>query len=332
MAMIQAVTSRLGAMAGGIFLALMLAMPASAQGQSFPNKPLRWIIGSVPGGGQDVTARLLAAIIAKSIGQQIVLENRGGAGGTLAVDAAAKAAPDGYTYAVTSNGAMLNAPALYPNLPYDPAKDVVPIGMTFLASFVIVAGPKTPVASIQEMIAEVKAKPGQHAYALAGKGSPHFLAMELFKHRAGLTLPDVPYRSTVPAAADAAAGEVAFSMVDAATGKPHFDTGKLRPLAVTSRERWKQFPNVPTVAEAVSPGFEAFAWNAIVAPAGTPRDIVARMSAELKAAVSSPEASEAFARIGFTAWPTTSEEAAQVIKDGLAVWPDLIRALGIKGE
>ena len=308
-------------------------LSAAAHAQSFPNaKPLRWVVGSVPGGGQDLTARWLSAIITKSIGQQIVIENRGGAGGTLAVDAVAKAPADGYTYAVTSNGAMLNAPAMYPNLPYDPGRDLVPIGMTFIASFGIVAGPTSTVKSIQELVASVKAEPGKQSYSSAGKGSPHFLAMELFKQKMGLDIREVPYRSTVPAAVDVAAGVVPFSMLDQATARPHLQSGKIRVLAVTGKTRWAILPDVPTVSESVSPGFEAFAWNGIVTAAGSPPDIVARMSRELVAAVGSEEIAKRMGEIGFTPWPIGTEESSRVIREGLAIWPDMIRRLGIKAD
>jgi tripartite-type tricarboxylate transporter receptor subunit TctC len=313
-------------------LAAIAAAPGAAFGQAFPSKPLKWYVGSVPGGGQDLTARWLAAILSKSLGQPIIVENRGGAGGTLAVDAAAKAAPDGYTYAVTSNGAMLNAVAMYPSLPYDPGRDLVPVGGTFVASFAVTVGPNSKINTIQEFVSEVKANPGKYSYASAGKGSPHFLAMELLKQRLSLDLPDISYRSTAPAAVDVASGQVPFGMIDLATARPHFQSGKMRPLAVTGKERWAQFPNVPTVHETLAPGFEAFAWNAIVAPAGTPRDIVQRMSKELVAAVKSEEIAKRYAEIGFTPWPTSTEEMQKVMKDGLAFWPDMIRKLGIKAE
>lgn len=316
-----------------IAAAVISALPSLGHAQAWPNaKPLRWIVGSVPGGGQDLTARWLSAMISKSLGQQIVIENKGGAGGTLTVDAVAKAPPDGYTYGVTSNGAMLNAPAMYPNLPYDPGKDLIPIGMTFIASFGVVAGPSAKVASIRELVAQVKAEPGKHAYSSAGKGSPHFLAMELFKQKLGLDIREVSYRSTVPAALDVATGVVPFSMLDQATARPHLQSGKIRILAVTGKTRWASLPDVPTVSESVSPGFEAFAWNGIVTAAGTPPDIVARMSRELVAAVGSEEIARRMADIGFAPWPIGTEESAKVIKEGLAFWPDMIRKLGIKGD
>ncbi len=316
-----------------IATAALAAAPVLGHAQAWPGaKPIRWIVGSVPGGGQDLTARWLSAIMSKSLGQQIVIENKGGAGGTLTVDAVAKSAPDGYTYGVTSNGAMLNAPALYPNLPYDPGKDLVPVGMTFIASFGIVAGPSTKIASIKEMVASIRAEPGKHAYSSAGKGSPHFLAMELFKQKLGLDLREVSYRSTVPAALDVATGVVPYSMLDQATARPHLQSGKIRVLAVTGKTRWAILPDVPTVSEALSPGFEAFAWNGIVTAAGTPPDIVARMSRELVAAVGSDEIARRMADIGFMPWPIGAEESAKVIREGLAVWPDLIRKLGIKAD
>ena len=328
----QAVRHALSRSLAALALAALAIASGNALAQAFPSKPIRWVVGSVPGGGQDLTARWLAAILSKSLGQPLVIENRGGAGGTLAVDAAAKAPPDGYTYAVTSNGAMLNSVALYPNLPYDPGKDLVPIGGTFLATFAVTAGPGTTVNTIQEFVAEVKANPGKYSYASAGKGSPHFLAMELLKQRLGLVLPDISYRSTVPAAADVAGGQVPFGMIDLATSRPHFQSGKMRPLAVSGKERWPQFPNVPTITETVAPGFEAFAWNAIVTNSGTPRDIVQRMSRELVAAVGSEEIARRYLDIGFTPWPMGTDEMQKVMKDGLAFWPDMIRKLGIKGE
>ncbi|MSQ20493.1 MAG: tripartite tricarboxylate transporter substrate binding protein [Betaproteobacteria bacterium] len=315
-----------------IATAVMAAGTGSAQAQAWPAKPIKLIVGSVPGGGQDLFARVVGGIVQKALGQQIVVENRGGADGTLAVDQLVKSAPDGYTFVMTSNGATQFAPALYPNLTYDPGRDLAGVSMIFRAFFALSAGPKTEIKTIQEFVAAVKREPGKFAYASSGKGSPHFFAMEMFKDRAGLDITEVSYRSTAPAAIDVAAGAVPFGMLDVATVRPHLQSGKIRLLAITAKERSPYLPDVPTIRETVVPGFETEAWNAIMAPAGTPRDVLDRMSKEIAIALRSEEVAKRMAEVGFTPYITTPDETMAVIREGLKIYPAMIRKMGITGN
>jgi tripartite-type tricarboxylate transporter receptor subunit TctC len=309
-----------------------ILMAATAHAQTWPAKPIKLFVGSVPGGGQDLFARMVGGIVQKAIGQQIVIENRGGAGGTLAVDQLVKSAPDGYTFVMTSNGATQFAPALYPGLTYDPGKDLAGVSMIFRAFFALAAGPKTEIKTIQEFVAAVKSEPGKFAYASAGKGSPHFFAMEMFKERAGLDITEVSYRSGAPAGVDVAAGAIPFGMLDVAIVRPHLQSGKIRLLAITAKERSPYLPDVPTIHETVAPGFEAEAWNAIMAPAGTPRDILDRMSKEIAIALRSEEVTKRMAEVGFSPYITTPDETMAVIREGLKIYPAMIRKMGITGN
>lgn len=313
-------------------IALAASWAAPAPAQDWPSKPVKLIVGSVPGGGQDLFARMIAAIVQKAIGQQIVIENKGGAGGTLAVEQLVKSPPDGYTFVITSNGATMFAPALYPNLAYDPAKDLAGVSMVFRAFFVVSAGPKTEIKTIQEFVDAVKAAPGQFVYASSGKGSPHFFAMEMFKQRMALNLPEVSYRSTAPAALDVAAGNVPFGMLDLATVRPHVQSGKIRLLAISAKERSPHLPDVPTLHETVAPGFEAEAWNGILAPAGTPPAILERMSKEIGIALRTEEVGKRMAEVGFAPYITSPEETMAVIRAGLKIYPDMIRKMGLTGN
>jgi len=326
------ISSFLRTLGRAILLVGLSASGTFAQAQAWPAKPIRIIFGSAPGGGQDLFGRMIAAIVQKSLGQQIVVENRGGAGGTLAVDLLVKAPPDGHTFVLTSNGATLNAPALYPNLTYDPARDLAGVSMIFRAYFVVAAGPAAEARTIQEMVQAVKASPGKFAYASSGKGSPHFFAMEMLKDRLALDLREIPYRSTAPAAVDIAGGAVPFGMQDIATARPHLTSGKMRLLAITSRDRLPNLPDVPTLHETVAPGFTAEAWNAIMAPAGTPREIVERMSREVTAAVRSDEVTRRMLEVGYVPYATTPDETMAVIREGLKTFPAMIRKMGITAD
>ena len=314
-----------------VLLALVLALtPAPrAVAQDYPMRPITLIIPTAPGGGNDVLGRVLADKMGHTLGQQIVPENRGGAAGTLATRALAKSPPDGYTIAVANSGTIGMAPTLYPNAGYDPRKDFAPIGLIAASTVVLVIHPSVSARSVQELIALAKAEPGKLTFGTGGAGSASHLFAELFASMAGIKLTHVPFRGLGPATNDLIGGHISmiFSSIPTAIG--NIRSGNLRALATTGAVRSKVFPELPTIAEAGLPGYEAAQRYGLLAPAGTPRPIVAKLNAALRQGLESDEVKARIADEGAEPAPGSPEDYARDIDIEDAKWGKLIRDTGL---
>jgi len=306
--------------------ATLLATPARAA-DAYPAHPLRWIVAYPAAGGSDFLARQLAPQMGKQMGQTIVIDNRPGAAGIIGTEAASKAPGDGYTLLTGDNGAMVFHTALYKSLPYNPS-DFVPIG--FMASFplILAVNPSAGFTSATQFLDAVKRNPGKYSYASPGAGSPHHLAMELLKQRTGSFIVHVPYRGTAPAMQDVMSGQVPIMVIDTAAGLAQIRGGKLKALAVMSKHRIAQLPDVPTLAEAGGPAlkdFEADAWQGLFAPKGTPPDIAARLTAEMRKAILTPEVKARLEAFGLEVAPTDGPALTAFIQKETTFWHALIK-------
>jgi tripartite-type tricarboxylate transporter receptor subunit TctC len=298
----------------------------------YPNRPVTLIVPYAPGGGNDVVARGVTEPMSKMLGQQIVIEHRGGAGGSLGTRQVAKAAADGYTLGLGGTGTLAIDPTLYPNAGYDPRKDFAPVGLIATSALIVLVNPSLPVHTIQELIALAKAQPGKLNYASAGKGSGIHLGTVLFAERAGIDITHIPYKGSAPALTDLLGNHVSiyFSSLPPAVGL--VKEGKLRALGVTGLKRSPIFPDVPTVAEQGLPGFEAELHYGIVAPAGTPRPIVDKLNAALRAALDSEEVRKRLATEGAEPLPTTPQEYAADIDREETKWSALVKKSGVRAQ
>jgi tripartite-type tricarboxylate transporter receptor subunit TctC len=307
-----------------------IAAPASAQ--TYPTRPITLIVPYTAGGGNDAMARVVADKMGISLGQQIVIENRGGAGGSIATRQVARAAPDGYTLGLGGTGTLAIDPTLYPNVGYDPRKDFAPIGLIATSALVVLVNTQVPVRTLTEFIAFAKREPGKVNFASAGSGSGIHLGTELLAYMAGIKMTHIPYKGSAPALTDLIGGHVAlyFSSLPPAIGLVR--EGKVRALAVTGPVRSKVFPDLPTVAEAALPGFEAVLHYGIVAPAGTPRPIVDKLNAAMRAALASADVQARIDLDGAEVFASTPEEYAADIDREETKWSEIVRRSGAKGE
>jgi tripartite-type tricarboxylate transporter receptor subunit TctC len=311
----------------------MLLSPAAAQSPSdYPNKAVKIIVTVPAGGGVDSVTRIFAEQLQQKLGQPFVIENRGGAGGTIATRAAAKAAPDGYTLVLGGTGTLAINPTLYANVGYDPRKDFAPVGLIATSALVLLVHPGVEARSVGELIALARREPGRLNFASAGPGSGVHLAAELFASMAGVKLTHVPYKGSAPALNDLLGGHVQiyFSSLPPAVGIRA--EGKVRALAVTGPERSRVLPDLPTVAEAGLPGYEAVLHYGIAAPAGTPRPIVERLSAALRAALASDETRAVLVATGADPMPSTPEDYADDIDREERRWSRIVREVGVKAN
>ncbi|HEY7239506.1 MAG TPA: tripartite tricarboxylate transporter substrate binding protein, partial [Burkholderiales bacterium] len=263
------------------------ATPALAQG--FPEKPIRFVVGFTPGGPSDILARALGQKLAERWSQQVVIENRPGAGGNVAAEAVAKSAPDGYTWLLGNNSILATNQSLYRSLAYDPVKDFAPVSLVAVQPNILVVNPQVRAHSVAELIQLAKKNPGKLNYASSGAGAAAHLAGELFKTMAGVDLVHVPYKGAQPALTDVIAGQVQVMFATSASVIPFIKAGKLRALAVTTAHRSASVPDLPTVSEAGVPGFEAITWHGVVVPAATPQPLVERLSRDIVGALAQPD-------------------------------------------
>ena len=314
-----------------LIAALLVGTPVFSQAQAdYPNKPIRLIIGFPAGGSTDIVGRVVAQKLGERLGQTIVVENRGGAGGTIGTDAAAKAAPDGYTLTLGTTSTMAVAPGAYSRLGYDPIKSFSPVSLVAVTPYLLVVNPQVPANSLAELVALVKSQPGKLNYASAGNGSTTQLATEMLNDVTGMKMAHIPYKGN--AAADLAIlsnqVEVLFGSMPALL--QHAKTNKLRALAVGSSSRSPALPEIPTVAELGYPGFEAALWLGILAPAGTPKPIIDKLNKELVAIVATPDFKAAMDRNGADAMSNTPEQFATLIKNEVGKYGAITKKLGIK--
>jgi tripartite-type tricarboxylate transporter receptor subunit TctC len=315
-----------------LWLAALLLAAAPASAQDYPSRPITLVVPYAAGGGNDAMARVVADHMSRTLRQQIVIENRGGAGGSIATRQAAKMAPDGYTLVLGGTGTLAVNPTLYGNVGYDPRKDFAPVGLIATSALVVLVHPSVPAGSIAELIALAKKEPGKLNYASAGTGSGIHLGAELFAHMADVKLTHIPYKGSAPALTDLIGGHVAiyFSSMPPAIG--NVKEGKVRALAVTGATRSKIFPELPTVAEAGLPGYEAVLHYGIAAPAGTPRPIVDKLNAAMRAALASDEVRQRILADGAEPLPSTPEEYAADIDREETKWSAIVRKSGAKAE
>ena len=314
-------------MAAAVLLALSSAAIAA---DDYPNRPVRLIIPFPPGGSNDVVGRLVAKQLSEKLGQQVFVDNRGGAGGVIGLTAAAAAAPDGYTLGIASIAHAVN-PSLH-KLEYDPIKSFTPVSILATGPNVLVVNPELPVKSVKELIALAKQKPGELNYASAGVGSFQHLGGELFKLMASVNLVHVPYKGGGPAMQDMISGHVKIMFSSLIQTTPFIKSGQLRPLGTGGAKRSPVLPDVPTIAEAGVPGYVADNWWGIIAPAGTPSAVVEKLYKSVQAALKSPELQGAFAREGAVTVEMSSAEFGEYIKTEMAKWARVVKEGGIKGR
>jgi tripartite-type tricarboxylate transporter receptor subunit TctC len=315
-----------------LLLMAALAAPISVWAQdTYPARPLRFILPFPPGGGTDILGRLLAERLAANLGQPVVTENRGGAGGNVGAEAAARAAPDGYTIVLVAPSLAIS-PTLYSRLNYDPVKDFAPVSLVATVPNVMITQSSLPAQTLQEFIAYAHARPGALNFGSGGAGTSNHLAGELFNLVTGAKLVHIPYKGVNLAMQDVLAGNVHLVFIGIPAAAPHIKAGKLRALATVAPQRSSALPDVPTVAEAGLRDFEVTTWYGVLAPAGTPRPIIARLNAELVKVVHSPEVKERLAATGTEPRTSTPEEFADYIKREIAKWGDVIRKAGVKAD
>jgi len=297
--------------------------------QGYPGQPIRFIVPYAAGGGVDIVARAIAPKLSERLGQSVVIDNRGGAGGNIGTELAAKAEPNGYTLVMGAAAFAINV-SLYRKLPFDPLKDFVPISLIAATPNILAVHPAVPAKSVRELIQLARAKPGSLNYASAGNGTTSHLAAELFKTMASINMVHIPYKGTSPAVVALLSGEVAVMLAPALTLLTHIKANKVRGLAVTGTKRSPAFPGLPTVAESGLPGFEARQWYGVLAPAGTPKEIVTRLNSEIVTIVRSPEVTKRFLSDGSEPVGSTPEEFARYIKAEIAKWAKAVEASGAR--
>jgi tripartite-type tricarboxylate transporter receptor subunit TctC len=313
-------------------LGVALALAAPAYAQTYPTKPVRILIAQAPGSATDVISRVVGARLSENLGQPVLIEARPGAGGALGTEAAARSAPDGYTLFMANNSTHGSNPALYAKLPYDAVKDFQPVSFVASVPYVLVVHPSLPVKSVPELIALVKAKPGQMNYASAGNGSTHQFCAELLKSMSGIDMVHVPYKGSGPGVAALLANEVSMMFSNVADIGAQIKSAKVKPLAVTSVKRAELLPDVPTMQEAGLAGYEVNSWFGLLVPAGTPAPIVARLNAETRKVLARPDVKATLGAQGLNVQPGSPEQFAAHIKSEIARFTRIAHAAGIKAE
>jgi tripartite-type tricarboxylate transporter receptor subunit TctC len=316
-----------------VMAALLSSGAVFAQGgaETYPAKPVRFVIGLAPGGGTDIQARLFAQKLSENFGRPFVVENRTGAGGTVAYAQVAKSPADGYTLLGITSGYTIT-PAVYAKLPYDPARDFAPISLVVQAPFLLLTHPSLPVKSVKDLLALVRAKPGVIDCGSAGYGSSTHMAFELFRAMAKVKITHVPYKGTGPALIDTISGQVHMLFGNVLSTMASMKSGRLRALAVTTAQRSKVLPELPTIAESGLPGYENSTWFGMLAPAGTPPAVLSRLNAELVKISKSPDVIERLAPDGGEAVGGTPEQLARLIVTEMARWSKLVKDAGIRFE
>lgn len=307
----------------------LLALPVVAQ--NYPTRAVRLVVPSSPGGGTDISARILAPQLTQFLGQQVVVENRPGAGTMIGGEAVARAAPDGYTLLMGISTLAIN-PAMYKKVPYDALKDLAPISQAVSLSNVLVVHPSLPARSVKEFVALVKPRPGQINFASAGVGTSPHLSMELFLVMTGLKMLHVPYKGSGPGVTDLIAGHVPAMMPNMLSAQPHIKSGRLRALGVTGSKRAPGADDIPTIAEAGVPGYEAVQWYGVLAPAGTPRDIISKLHTGVVRALQNPEVRQRLLNDGAEPIGSSPEEFAIYLRRETAKWAKVTQAAGIRPE
>ena len=312
--------------------ACVFLFAASGWAQQYPNRPIRIIVPFAPGGATDLPARLIAPKLSESLGQPVIVENKPGAGGVIGIDMVAKSAPDGYTLLMATNGELVMNPSIYPKLPYNPFKDLVPISVAVESPLVMLVSPSSPFKSVSDVLAAAKANPGSVTYATAGAGSTSHVLTEMLALRTGTKLLHVPYKGGAPASKAIVSGEVAMGLLNLGSAITLINGGRARALAVTSGTRVPELPSVPTLAELGVPDYADGIWVGMAAPAGVPQDVIHRLSAAVVKALEAPDVRAQLTQIGVHAVGSTPEQAAARIQRETPRYAEAIRQANIRAE
>lgn len=307
-----------------------MAGTVGAQATAYPTKPVRMIIALAPGGGVDTTGRYLAQKMSEAWGQNVVTDNRPGAGGSIASELVAKSVPDGYTMLMNSSGITITPSIM--KLGYDPRKDLLPVSLAVVSPGVLVVHPSLPVKNVQELIAFAKSKPGELLFSSSGQGSGQHLAMEMLAQMAGLKLTHVPYKGTSPSITDVVAGRISMTIASVISTRPFFTSGKLRALAVVGPKRTPALPEYPTVAESGVPGFGYNNWYAVFLPGTTPKPIAQRVQQVISKAVTTPEAQKLLIGQGLDPVGSTVEEFGKMYNEEITRWAKVVKSVGLKAN
>jgi tripartite-type tricarboxylate transporter receptor subunit TctC len=308
------------------------AFAGAAHAQQWPTRVVKFVVPFSAGGTTDILGRLMAQKLSEEYGQQFIVENKGGAGGNIGADMVAKAPADGYTFVVGTPGPHVINQFLYRKMPFDSAKDLAPVIVIARVPNVIAVNPEVKANTLKELIDLIKAQPGKLSFATAGTGGTGHVAMELLKSMTGMDILHVPYRGSAPALTDVIGGRIEISSDNLPAIQPFLEAGKLRPLAVTTAKRWSELPNVPTVAEAGVPGYEASAWFTIAAPANTPREIIEKVNKSVNKYMAEPETAAKMRKLGADPVGGSPEDMAKLIADETIKWKKVIDFAGLKPE
>jgi tripartite-type tricarboxylate transporter receptor subunit TctC len=308
----------------------LLALPSAALAQQYPSKPIRIVVPFAPGGGSDFIARFMAQRLTAGLGQQVIVENKPGAGGMLGIEQGVKAPADGYTLTLIASSYTVN-PSIY-KFSFDPVSDITPIIQLSQGPLLIVSKPSLPVKSAKELIDLAKAKPGQLNFASSGQGSVIHMATELFQSMAGIKMNHIPYKGTGPALTDTLGGQTDVFFSSTATAVPHVQSGKLKAIAVTSAKRIPALPNVPTVAESGLPGYDVILWHGLIGPKGLPRPIVDRINSEASKSLKTKETADQLQQDGVAPAGGTPEQFQAQIKKEIGIWRKVAADAGVKAE
>jgi tripartite-type tricarboxylate transporter receptor subunit TctC len=311
-------------------MVVMFGIAGNALAQNYPNRPIRIVVVSTPGGSVDTMARVVGPKLAERWGQQVIVDNRPGAGGAIAAELVARSPADGYTLIMGTVASLATNVSLRKSLPYDPVRDFAPITLVATQNLMLLIHPSIPAKSVKELVALAKRQPGQLSFASAGNGTGGHLSGELFKLLAGIDMLHVPYKGVAPALIDVISGQVSMTFASILSGHPHARSGKLRALAVTGAKRSPAVPELPTMIEAGVKGYESATWYGLLAPAGTPPDIVAKLNAEVVAILKQPETHERLSKEGADPVGNTPAEFGKFIRSEIAKWGKVIKAAGIK--
>ena len=321
-----------GRMSKALAAMICIFAAAAAGAQTWPSQPIRLVVPYPAGGGTDFFARTIGARLSEQLGQQVLIENKPGAATIIGAEAVARAAPDGYTVLLGDTATFAVNPSLYKKLSYDPVKDFEPVTLTGRFALVLVANPALPVNNAKELITLAKLKPGELNYGSPGPGSPHHLAMELFKQRAGINVVHVPYKGAAPAVQDLLGGQIPMMFLDLATGAPLIKSGKVKALAVASPKRIAPLPDVPTLSELAIADFEAWAWQGLVVPAKTPKEIIAKLNDAYAKTIADPVVRQKIIDAGIDPLHGTPQEMSDYMKSENAKWAKVVAEGNIKVE
>ena len=316
-----------------LLTAIALGMPGMAMAQEFPVKPIRFVVPYPPGGASDITARVLGQKMNDAWNQQVVVDNRPGANGIIALEFVAKAPPDGYTILMANLGPNAINPGVYSKLPYDAVKSFAPVTLTTIVPQVIVANSYLPANNVRQLVALAKSKPGELTYGNGGNGSANHLAMELFGSMAGIWMTPIAYKGDAPAMTDAVAGQVMLALPTVLAANPFLNSGKLKAIAVTPKKRVAALPNVPTVAESGVPGladYESVSWGGVMAPAGTPAPVIQRLNGELVRILKLPDVRERMTGLGADIVASSPAEFAAYLQEEIAKWGKVAKQAGVR--